>query len=125
MQRGLKKSFILDFMNQGYLITRERELVVTKDLILALVSEIGELAECFRWLSEEELDKILKNHEKKKKIEEEVADILYWLIIISDKLGIDMLKVLENKMEINKKRFPIEESKGVHTNPIEGSKGRR
>jgi len=96
-----------------------------KDLILALVSEIGELAECFRWLSEEELDKILKNHEKKKKIEEEVADILYWLIIISDKLGIDMLKVLENKMEINKKRFPIEESKGVHTNPIDGSKGRR
>ncbi len=40
MQRGLKKSLILDFMNQGYLITRERELVVTKELILAHYDDV-------------------------------------------------------------------------------------
>jgi len=40
MKRGLKKSLMLDFMNQGFLITRQRELVVTKELILSHYKDV-------------------------------------------------------------------------------------
>lgn len=54
-----------------------------KDLLIALVSEVGELAECYRWLSDAELSKIHSDPAKKKKVEEEIADVIIYLIILS------------------------------------------
>src|SRR3989338_5579431 len=93
-----------------------------KDLLLALMSEVGELAECFRWLSEEEIARVIADPEKKKKIAEELADIAMYLMTISYKMDIDFSKAIEEKFEKNKKRFTLEKNKGVHTNPIEGYK---
>ena len=93
-----------------------------KDVLIALVSEVGELAECYRWLKPEELQKIYSDPEKKKKIEDEIADVLINLIILSYKSDIDLLKAVENKLEKNKLKYPIEKVKGIHTNPIEGLK---
>lgn len=95
-----------------------------KDLLIALVSEVGELAECYRWLNSEELSNVHLDPEKKKKIEEEIADILTYLIILSDKTGIDVIKALEEKLEKNKIRYPVEKTKGIHTNPLEGFKAK-
>lgn len=94
-----------------------------KDLVIALVSEVGELAECYRWLSEEEITRVHSNQDKKKKIEEEIADIMIYLITLSDKTNINIFKVIEEKLEKNKKKYPVEKSKGIHSNPIEGFKG--
>ena len=93
-----------------------------KDLLVALVSEIGELAECYRWLDNEQVQKINEDSEKRKKIEGELADIFIYLIIISYKSNIDILKVIDEKIEKNKLRFPIDKFKGIHTNPIIGLK---
>ncbi len=54
-----------------------------KDLLIALVSEVGELAECYRWLNDTELSKIHTDPIKKKKIEEEIADITMYLIMLA------------------------------------------
>ena len=94
-----------------------------KDLILALTSEVGELADCYRWLSEEEIEKVHSNPEKKKKIEEEIADILSFLLVISYKTNTNILDVLERKLEKNKLKYPVEKSKSIHSNKIEGFKG--
>jgi len=93
-----------------------------KDLIIALTSEIGELAECYRWLSDDEISKIHSNPEKKKQIEEEFADILIYLLIISYKADIDVFNAIKNKLEKNKLKYPIDISKSVHTNPLMGLK---
>lgn len=94
-----------------------------KDLVIALVSEVGELAECYRWLNDKELASVHNNPEKKKKVEEEIADILTYLIILAYKTDIDIFAAVEAKLEKNRKRYPIEKSRGIHTNPIEGFKG--
>ncbi len=52
-----------------------------KDLVLALFSEVGELAECYRWLTPEEISLVHQDPEKRKKVEEEVADILIYLLV--------------------------------------------
>ena len=94
----------------------------SKDILIALVSEIGELAECYRWLNEDQIKKINEEPEKKKKIEEEIADICIYLIILSYENNIDLLKIIDEKIEKNKLKFPIEKFKGKHTNPIIGMK---
>jgi len=95
-----------------------------KDLLVALVSEVGELADCYRWLSSEELYKVHKDPEKKIKIEEEIADIMMYLMILTNKTDIDLLKTVENKLEKNAKKYPLNKCKGVHSNAIEGFKGK-
>jgi NTP pyrophosphatase (non-canonical NTP hydrolase) len=95
-----------------------------KDLLIALVSEVGELAECYRWLNDLELSEIHKNPEKKKKVEEEIADIIMYLIILSYRTDIDIFKAIEEKIEKNRKKYPIKKTKGIHTNPIEGYKAK-
>jgi len=95
-----------------------------KDLIIALTSEVGELAECYRWLSEDEISKIHSNPEKKKNIEEEFADILIYLLIISYKTDIDVFEVVEKKLEKNRQKYPLDKSKSIHTNPLKGFKGK-
>src|SRR3989344_8240888 len=79
-----------------------------KDLLIALVSEVGELAECYRWLNQNELESVHANPEKKKKIEEEIADIMMYLIILSYKTNIDIFKAIEDKLEKNKLRYPVD-----------------
>ena len=95
-----------------------------KDLIIALTSEVGELAECYRWLTEEEISTIHSVTEKKKKVEEEIADILIYLLIISYKVDINVLEAIEQKLEKNKLRYPVDKSKSLHSNPIMGFKGK-
>jgi dCTP diphosphatase len=96
-----------------------------KDLINALASEVGELAECYRWLSEEEIVKVHADPEKKKKVEEEIADVLIYLLIISYKTDINLFDATSNKLEKNKLRYPIEKAKSVHSNPLEGYKAKK
>lgn len=93
-----------------------------KDLVLALMSEVGELAECYRWLNEAELAHIIADSEKKKKIADELADIIMYISTISYKMNIDLTQAIEEKFEKNKLRFSLEKSKGVHTNFLEGYK---
>tara|TARA_Y100000310_G_scaffold335662_1_gene418245 strand:- start:100 stop:471 length:372 start_codon:yes stop_codon:yes gene_type:complete len=95
-----------------------------KDLVLALVGEVGELAECYRWLSDDEISRIYETPEKKLKIEEEIADVLVFLLTLADKSNINIVEAVKNKIEKNRLKYPIEKMKGVHSNPIEGFKGK-
>ena len=95
-----------------------------KDLVVALFSEVGELAECYRWLNNDEISSVHQDENKHKMVEEEVADILLYLITFSYKTGIDLIKVVEDKLEKNKLKYPIEKMKGIHSNPLTGFKGK-
>lgn len=48
-------------------------------------------------------------------IGEELADVLYWVLLMSHDLDIDVIKALEKKIQKNAEKYPVEKSKGKHT----------
>ncbi len=84
-----------------------------KDVSLSLVLEATELMEHFQWKSKEEMEKYVITN--KTDIGEELADVLYWVLLMSHDLKIDILKALERKVKINEDKYPVEKAKGKHT----------
>lgn len=83
-----------------------------KDFAISLVLEAAELIEHFQWKSPEELEAYVKNN--KEKIGEEIADVLYVLLIMSYDFGIDIEKTFRKKMKQNAKKYPVRKSKGLN-----------
>ena len=83
-----------------------------KDVALSLVLEASELMEHFQWKNDLEI----KEHISKSKneISEELADVLYWVLLMSKDLGIDIKQALEEKMKKNEEKYPIRKAKGKH-----------
>lgn len=83
-----------------------------KELAIALSIEASELLEIFRWKSEKEVAELFKDSKKKEDIEDEMADILYFLVRIAQRYDLDLSEALDKKMEKNEKKYPIEKAKG-------------
>ena len=83
-----------------------------KDMSLSLVLEAAEVMEHFQWKNAEEMKEYLKSH--KDEVGEELADVLYWVLLMSHDLGMDVFEALDKKMDKNDKRYPVEKSKGNH-----------
>jgi len=84
-----------------------------KDVALSLVLEATEVMEHFQWISAEELTAhVIKNKEQ---IGEELADVLYWVLLMSRDLEIDLSSALLRKLESNSDKYPIEKAKGKKT----------
>ncbi len=81
-----------------------------KDVAISLSLEASEVLEHFQWKSKEESKEYIINH--KKDIGEELADVFYWILLISNDLNINIYKALDNKIKKNEKRYPIEKAKG-------------
>ncbi len=77
-----------------------------KNLAMALAAEVGELIEHFQWLTEDQSKSLTEA--KLKEVEEELADILIYLVRLSDKLGIDLIDAAFRKIDINSTKYPVE-----------------
>jgi NTP pyrophosphatase (non-canonical NTP hydrolase) len=84
-----------------------------KDCAISLSLEASEVLEHFQWKSHEEIALHVKNN--KKEIAKELSDVLYWVLLMSHDLGIDIEKAFEIKMKENAKKYPIKKAKGKHT----------
>ena len=103
----------LQLQLRQFAIARDWEQFHTvRNLILALVGEVGELAETVQWLGEVEKDYLKMNPEKLKEFSEEIADIFIYLLRIADVTGIDIEKVAIEKMTSNESRYSVEKSRG-------------
>lgn len=83
-----------------------------KDVSMSLVLEAAEVLEHFQWKNENEIQEYIKSH--KKEIGEELSDVLYWVLLLSHDLGIDIKKAFKRKMVISNKKYPVEKAKGSH-----------
>ncbi len=81
-----------------------------KDMALSLVLEAAEVMEHFQWKNAEEMAEHLKN--KKEEVGDELADVLYWVLHMSDEFGIDILDALDKKMIKNEAKYPVEKARG-------------
>lgn len=83
-----------------------------KDLALSLVLESTEVLEHFQWKNEEEMEKYVKD--AKSEISDELADVLYWVLLMGHDLDIDVFEALSKKMKENEKKYPVEKARGRH-----------
>jgi dCTP diphosphatase len=83
-----------------------------RSLILALIGELGELAELFQWRSDSEAAKLMQDPKMARKVSEELADVFGYLLQLADVTGIHLGKALEAKMKVNEKRYPAHLARG-------------
>lgn len=76
------------------------------NLAKSISIEAGELLECFQWDNE---------NYNKEEVCEELADVFTYCIQMSMKLNVDPKKIILNKLEKTKKKYPVEKVKGVST----------
>ncbi len=77
-----------------------------KDCSLSLVLEAAEVMEHFQWKSSAEIKEYVVSH--KKEIGEELADVLYWVLLLTHDLKIDLVDASEKKLETDRKKYPVE-----------------
>ena len=96
--------------------TRERDWEQFHDprsLILALVGEVGELAELFQWPGPQIAEAADSTSELNRRASEEISDVLLYLIRLSDVLNIDPLQAAHKKLSAAAQRFPTQAFKGL------------
>lgn len=81
-----------------------------KNLSMALNVEASELLEIFQWLTEEESYNLSES--KRVQTKNEIADIAIYLIKICTKFNIDLEEAILEKIELNKKKYPVDQFKG-------------
>lgn len=81
-----------------------------KNLSMALIVEAGELLEHFQWMKQSESFELSKD--KLKGVEEELADILVYLVRIADQLGIDLISATNRKIKSNEAKYPADLVRG-------------
>lgn len=81
-----------------------------KDMAISLLLEATEFLEHFQWKSPEEIEQYLKTN--KKDVADELADVLYWVMLLSNDLDIDIVEQYEQKMQKNEAKYPVDKAKG-------------
>ncbi|WP_026887317.1 nucleotide pyrophosphohydrolase [Clostridium beijerinckii] len=95
-----------DVINRIRKFRRDREwdqFHSQSNLAKAISIEAAELLENFLW-DEENYSKV--------NVLEELADVMIYCIHMADSLGVDLETVINSKMDINEKKYPIEKAKG-------------
>lgn len=83
-----------------------------RNLLLALVGEVGELAAEFQWTADDGVETALSDGEKMNAIESELADVFNYLLRLADVMNVNLESALRKKLEINSIRYPVDKSKG-------------
>lgn len=84
-----------------------------KDLAISLSLEAAGFLEHFQWKSPAEIIEHLKVHGDD--VADELADVLYWVLLIAHDLKIDLVKASTAKMKKNAKKYPVDKARNQHT----------
>jgi NTP pyrophosphatase (non-canonical NTP hydrolase) len=78
-----------------------------KNLALSLQLEASEVLELFQWTKDNQI-----NPAKKAALPDELADVLYWVIMLANHYDIDLKQALDGKMDKNEVKYPVDKAKG-------------
>lgn len=84
-----------------------------KELAIGISTEANELLQIFRFKSEEDMKKVMSS-DKRIEVEEELADVLYFVLRFAQMNNIDLSSAVSNKIEKNDKKYPAEKVKGCN-----------
>ena len=81
-----------------------------KDVAISLTLEAAELLEHFQWKTPAQVKAHIKA--RKEDISDELADVLYYTLLLAHDLKIDPAKALASKLKKNAKKYPVRKAKG-------------
>lgn len=85
-----------------------------KSLLLALVGEVGELSELFQWLPAESALAAAAEEPLRTRVQEELADVLLYLVRLADVLDVDLAVAAASKMAGNALKHPAPSERPAH-----------
>ncbi|XP_078433403.1 uncharacterized protein LOC144704752 [Wolffia australiana] len=83
-----------------------------RNLLLALVGEVGELSEIFQWKGEVPRGLPGWTDDEKEHLGDEISDVLLYLVRLGDVCGVDLGRAALRKLELNAAKYPVALSKG-------------
>jgi dCTP diphosphatase len=75
-----------------------------KNLASALAVEAAELLEPFQWLTEEQSRNL--SEQQRAAVKDELADVQIYLIRLADKLDVDLIEAVQEKIVRNAEKYP-------------------
>lgn len=81
-----------------------------RNLATALAVEAAELLEPFQWLDDEQSRALPP--ETRAAVEEELADVLLYLVRLADKLDVDLAAAARAKITRNGAKYPVDKARG-------------
>uniref|UniRef100_A0A0G4FN29 dCTP pyrophosphatase 1 n=1 Tax=Chromera velia CCMP2878 TaxID=1169474 RepID=A0A0G4FN29_9ALVE len=83
-----------------------------RNLLCALVGEVGELSEIFQWKGEVQPGLPDFREEEKFHVGEEISDCLMYLVRLADRCGVDLSEAVSQKLQKNARKYPAKLTKG-------------
>ena len=84
-----------------------RQFHTPKDLAISMSLEASELLELFQWSGSD-----LECTHNRKKLKEELADVLSYCILMADVCGFDLDEIMNEKVSKNEAKYPVEKAYG-------------
>jgi dCTP diphosphatase len=81
-----------------------------KNLAMALAAEVGELVEVFQWMTEEQSRKVAADPATAQAVRDELADVMLYLVRMSNVLGVDLDQAVRDKLARNAQKYPAGDS---------------
>lgn len=81
-----------------------------RNLAASISIEAAELLECFQWSSDQTIDDDVEK--RRIEIEEEIADVLIYALLLAHDTGIDPAQAVQRKLAKNNAKYPAEKAKG-------------
>lgn len=81
-----------------------------KNLATALSVEAAELLEPFQWLTTGDASEL--DDGARAAIRLEMADVLAYLLLLADRMEVDLYEALVEKIAINAKKYPVNKARG-------------
>lgn len=92
-----------------------------KNLSMAVASEAGELVALLRWVRSDEADTFTRLPENHERLRAEIADVAISLLLLCERTGIDLQQAILDKLEINRRNYPVESARGRADRPTRQS----
>ena len=83
-----------------------------KNLLISLNLEASEMLELTQWKDDAALEAELHKPEVKARLEEEVADVFLYLLMICERAGIGLAEAANRKIDKNAAKYPAEKARG-------------
>jgi NTP pyrophosphatase (non-canonical NTP hydrolase) len=88
-----------------------------KNLAMLVASEAGELVAEYRWVRSEDADALSREPAARARITAELADIGIGILLLSERIGVDLVEAMRAKLKRNAEKYPVETSRGKSDRP--------
>lgn len=78
-----------------------------KDLAISISLEAAELLEVFQWSGTDLEVPVKAGHAK-----EELADVVIYCIYMADRLGVNLVEAVSDKIDADRRKYPVDKSRG-------------